>query len=512
MAGLVELARSLTGLGGAPLAHLQRLVVSWGPLADLCFADLLLLVPLAHDPGDQFVVIGQVRPSTSQTLYHRDLVGELVAERERPPVARAFRSGQIVEAEVTAPPLHERVRVVAIPVRWADEVIAVCSRESAPSIGRRPGELERTYVAVFERFARMIAAGAFPFGAEDVETEEAPRVGDGAVVLDAAGRVTYASPNAVSALRRVGVQANVWGRRLDEVGLGEVVVATAFAIGAPVTEEIERGREATVIMRCLPLLEAGQVTGALVLVRDVSELRRRDRLLVSMDTTIREIHHRVKNNLQTVSSLLRLQGRRVAVPEARDAIEESVRRIHSIALVHETLSREAGDDVSFNEIVRPLVRMVEELVGPDRRVRIAVTGSAGRLPVDVATPLAVVLTELLQNAVDHAYPLPRARPGCGQAPAAGRVVLALDNDGERLVVTVVDDGVGLPPGFDAVRTEGLGLSIVRSLVTSQLEGTLSVGRREDDPRGGAEGSGTVVTVQVPLDRAARGRAAPVTGR
>src|SRR5207237_6543108 len=113
----------------------------------------------------------------------------------------------------------------------------------------------------------------------------------------------------------------------------------------------------TVMLRCLPLVEDGTVTGALVLLRDISELRRRDRLLISMDATIREIHHRVKNNLQTISSLLRLQGRRLDSPEAKGAIEESVRRIRSIALVHETLSRETGADGQFNDLVRPRVRM-----------------------------------------------------------------------------------------------------------------------------------------------------------
>src|SRR5947209_11033897 len=96
--------------------------------------------------------------------------------------------------------------------------------------------------------------------------------------------------------------------------------------------------------------------------RDVTDVRRRVRMLMSKDATIREIHHRVKNNLQTIASLLRLQRRRVANAEARDALAESERRIRSIAIVHETLSRDAGDVVDFNEIVGPLVRVVEESV------------------------------------------------------------------------------------------------------------------------------------------------------
>src|SRR3546814_12726018 len=112
----------------------------------------------------------------------------------------------------------------------------------------------------------------------------------------------------------------------------------AFSIGAPVTEEVEHGGEVTVLIRCIPLIDHGIVSGAVVLTRDISDLRRRDRLLLSKDATIREIHHRVKNNLQTISSLLRLQARRFASPEAKLAIEEPVRRIRSIARVHETPS------------------------------------------------------------------------------------------------------------------------------------------------------------------------------
>jgi two-component sensor histidine kinase len=461
-------------------------VASWGPLADLCFADLLLFVPVTGEDHRRYVVVGQVRPTTNQTVYRQDFVGEIVDEVDRPLVARAARSGEIVEGEINRSPLHDRVRVLCIPVRYQGQVVAVVSRESMPTMGREPGELERTYVDVFNRFARMIAAGTFPFAADDAESEEAPRVGDGAIVLDPDGRVDYASPNAVSALHKIGVHANAEGMRLGELGLEEVAIRTAMAIGAPVTEEIERGQEVTVLLRCLPLIDEGNVTGALVLLRDISELRRRDRLLISMDATIREIHDRVKYNLQTISSLLRLQGRRLESPEAKGAIEESVRRIRSIALVHETLSRETGDDVSFNDIVRPLVRMVEEsLLSPDRPVRVSVEGDAGKLPARVATPLAVVLTELLQNAVDHGYP-----EGMG-FDWSGRVVVTLHNDGQQLQALVRDEGVGLPEGFRIEDATGLGLSIVRSLVTSQMEGTIEM-------RPWESGSGTVVDVRVPL--------------
>ena len=108
--------------------------------------------------------------------------------------------------------------------------------------------------------------------------------------------------------------------------------------------------QATVILRSIPLRTAGEHTGALVLLRDVTELRRRERELVTKDATIREIHHRVKNNLQTVAALLRLQARRLDIPEGRVALEEAVRRVGAIAVVHETLSQTFDETVDFDEV------------------------------------------------------------------------------------------------------------------------------------------------------------------
>ena len=480
--------------------HLQRLVASWNMLADFCFSDLVLFVPLSADAeggqhgesaaapdGEQrFLVVGHVRPSTTQTLYRDDLIGEEVTEDERPIVSRSMRLQEIIEGEIAVRAVHERVRVLCIPVRHEGETIAVLSRESTPSVGRSPGELERTYIDIFNKFARMIAAGTFPFRLDDSDSKESPRVGDGVVVLDRGRCVEYASPNAVSALHRMGVHANTQGMRLGELGLDDEPVRDAFTVGKPITQEIERG-EVIILLRCIPMLDSQGVSGAVVLFRDVTEIRQRDRLLLSKDATIREIHHRVKNNLQTISSLLRLQARRTGSEDAKSAIAESVRRISSIALVHETLSREAGEDVAFTEILRPLVQMVAEAVSsPDRHIDFTVTGDAGFLPAQIATPMAVVLTELLQNTADHAFPLG------AECSGDARVVIDLGRDTSELVIRVLDNGVGVPEGFTVEGAKGLGLSIVRALVTSDLRGRIVVTTPDDGP-------GTVVALHIPLE-------------
>ena len=497
MATVADIVRQHTSLSKDQTTHLVNLVGEWGMLADLCFADLLLWVPTNDD---DWVVVAQVRAATGQTLYDTDWVGSRVTTPERPFLAEALSTTSIAEADVVVADDPDDVHVMAIPVVHEGAPIAVLTQERSARGGRQPGQLERTYLGLFDSFAEMIRGGTFPFRGRVADSSVAPRVGDGAVVLDANCRVRYASPNATSALHRVGITAPAVGQTLAELGVVDSSLRQAFERRQPVVEEFEQTPEVTLLTRCIPLVDGSgtdaTVTGALMLLRDVSELRRRDRMILSRDATIREIHHRVKNNLQTISSLLRLQGRRLESDEAKAAVAESVRRIRTIALVHETLSREAGDDVAFIEVVRPLLRLVEEgLQSPDRPMRFTVVGDGGRLPATIVTPLSVVLTELLQNAIDHGFP---------EGAGGGNVVVGLGSDDESLSVTVTDDGRGIEPDFDLSAAKGLGLSIVRTLVTTELDGTIEMRPAHPDeleavglsPRPGH--TGTVIELRVPV--------------
>jgi two-component sensor histidine kinase len=466
-------------------------------LSDLSFSDMLLFVPAVRPArttaalagpeiageGQGFVVVGQVRPTTRQTLHQQDLLGREVAESERPLLARAWALKSVVEGEVPVAARSEQARVVCIPVRFEGEVVAVLTREAPLIVGRRAGELERVYVAIFDRLARMVAAGTFPFPVDELLSSEAPRVGDGVMTLDASGRVEFASPNAVNALHRLGIYRAILGASLVELGLEHNPVTAAFNGLVPVSEELELG-EVSVFIRCIPLLDQGKATGALALVRDVTDIRRRDRLLMGKDVAIREVHHRVKNNLQTISSLLRLQSRRVPKGVARHALEEAERRVRSIAVVHEILSRDTADQVDFNEILPSLVRMAEDLSSTASPVKVTWSGEAGEMGAQVATPLAVALNELLQNAVEHAF----IAHSEGSQP---EVHVSLDRQGDDLSVQVKDNGSGLPDDFSIEKTTSLGLSIVRSLVNSQLGGKIRM----------YSSGGTVVELVVPIGRA-----------
>ncbi|MGA2521259.1 MAG: sensor histidine kinase [Acidimicrobiales bacterium] len=502
-----------TGLDAVSLAHLKRLLGSWGVLSDLSFSDLLLVAPVTGSGGGRLVVLGQIRPTTWATLLRVDLVGQVFDSTDLPVVTETLATGMPASGFADIPvPVHFRLpsdpdatgevpavpdtaQLECVPVRHhPGDPIAVLIRV-APHEDRRAGRLERVYRDLYNRLAAMVATGDYPFVGEEISIEDAPRVGDGLVLVDPDGYARYTSPNAMSALHRMGVTDVVEGRRLSEVGIDDTAVDWALRSGCPYTEEVERRPDVIVLLQVTPLLEQGTVTGAMVLLRDVTDLRRLDRLLLSKDAAIREVHHRVKNNLQTISSLLRLQARRLEPGRGQEELREAERRVRSIALVHEILSREPGDQVPFDEIVGSLVRMAEDSVVSGDLVSIRVTGDVGEVGADVATPLAVVLAELLQNAVEHAFPgLDGSEGDEGSGPVSeraepvGHVDLVLANDGRRLTLQVRDDGCGLPEGFDIDRTTSLGLSIVRDLVTSQLEGTISM----------ESNGGTLVTLELPV--------------
>ncbi len=485
MATLGELTRQHMALDAGARAHLRRLVGSWAPMADLSFSDLLLFGRTDPAvPDAELVVLGQVRPATAQTLYVDDQIGRLIPIEQRPLIRQAFETGEVHEEEIELLTLGRRVRITAIPVLHDGDVLAVVSRESRQLEDRLPSELEWTYLDVFQRLSQMMADGTFPFPFEDAVSEESPRVGDGALVLEAGTRVTFSSPNAVSALHRAGYHGRIVDRRLEDLGFDGGLIESAYKLQVPILSELERGDNVTILTRILPLIADGTVTGALVLMRDVSDLRRRDRMLVSMDATIKEIHHRVKNNLQTVSSLLRIQGRRLESPEAKTAIDESVRRIQSIAIIHEMLAASGGDEVALTEVIQPITSMAESsLVSSDRPIRFRLVGEGPTLSASKASSLAVVITELLQNAIEHGFP-----PGTD----GGAVTVELVNGPTELRVRVHDDGVGVHDDFDVATSGGLGLTIISTLISGELGGALKI-----KPATGPQ-RGTVAEVRVTI--------------
>lgn len=474
MASIEDYVQGRSPLSADQVHRLRELVADWQLLSDLSFADLILWVPLRKDMKSWptgYVAVAHIRPTTAATLFPHDVIGEEITYGARPHIDQALSSAEIIRDTQPEPMGDFMVKEETIPVIFDEHVIGVISRHRNSELMRQPSRLELNYREIAHNLYRMISEGTFPYPDAGSLFDPAPRVGDGLIRLDVNGVVSYASPNARSAFSRLGWMSEVEGHLLGEVAQSlarvrpdahEETIALGLTGKSLKRVEIENAG-GTIDFTVLPLIKSGDRIGAIVMLNNVTELRRRERELVTKDATIREIHHRVKNNLQTVSALLRLQARRIEDPGASAALNEAVRRIASIALVHETLSSSRDSSVAFDEVLDSLVSHAIELSPRMNELHIERTGKLGSLEPRIATPLALVITELIHNALEH-----------GLAEEGLALGIHVSSNGSELSVTISDDGVGFPEGFDISTSPNLGLQIVRTLTENELRGTLSL--------------------------------------
>jgi len=454
--------------------RIRELTADWQLLADLSFADLILWVPLRKDFKSWptgYVAVAHIRPTTAATVFPQDVIGDEIAWGARPRIDQALSGAEIVRDAQPEKFGELLIKEETIPVIFEEQVIAVISRHRNAELMRQPSRLELNYREVAHNVYRMVAEGTFPYTDHSELFDSAVRVGDGLIRLDVSGAIIYASPNAISAFNRMGLAGELDGNVLGEIArkvsqiqreAHEEAMEVSLSGKSLRRVEIENTR-GTVDLLVLPLLAGGDRVGAIVLLQNVTELRRRERELVTKDATIREIHHRVKNNLQTVSALLRLQSRRIEDPAASAALNEAVRRIASIALVHETLSSSTEASVAFDDVLDRLITHALELSPRMGELNIARTGEIGSLDPRIATPLSLVVTELIHNALEH-----------GLAESGANLTVEVSRLEDAAQIVIFDDGVGLPDGFTILESANLGLQIVRTLTENELKGTIQL--------------------------------------
>ncbi|MDR3202361.1 MAG: sensor histidine kinase [Bifidobacteriaceae bacterium] len=456
---------------------LERLTADWQVVADLAFADLILWLP-TRDGGH--VAGALCRPGTGPTIYYHDIVGQLASPGQAAEFERVRELGVIKHNREPRWSGDYDVSEEVIPVARRGRILAIMTKQVNTATTRTPSRLELNYIEIADELIGMISRGEFPSpAAPSGPTRHSPRVGDGLLRLNAEGEIMFASPNALSVFHRVGLFGELVGYSLVELIADRIEgtstdtdTAMAVALGRVpwLTEVVLSGT--ALALRSVPLTVRGIRTGTLILARDVTDLRRRELELMTKDATIREIHHRVKNNLQTVAALLRLQARRTEAPEAKAALDEAQRRVATIATVHDLLSQTLNETVDFDEAFGRNLRLAADAASAGVSVKTIRAGGFGQLSADDATVLAIVLTELVTNAVEH-----------GLGPKGGGTVwITAEREESRLTVTIADDGVGLG-GHDPGVAGGLGTQIVKAFVTGELRGAIEWRPR---PEGGTQ--------------------------
>ena len=449
-------------------ALLERVAGHLPLLADLTHADAVLFARA----GDQVIVVGQAQPVPVPSPYALPLaVGRTMARDEAPNVFRVVVDGrarnQVTTTVIRGAPVLQEVFAVR---NERGEVVGALRSEMLLIEHERQRRRDVTFRRAIARARDLIIAGRLRGG------ERLGRLGvhDGVMVIDSAGRIEYLSAPAEHMYRRLGYADNLVKTQLQELETNEYICFKAMERGVCLEQRVQE-QDLVWIKRVVPLVSSDHSawtsrligrrsvpTGAVVAIQDVTDELQKEQELKIKTAMIQEIHHRVKNNLQTIAALLRLQARRTGRPEVADQLLESVGRIISIAVVHEFLSHEETSVINIHEVSNRILAEVRNgILDRSRPINLALEGTRSfLLPAQQATSCALIINELVQNAVEHAF----------VGRSGGTITVKLVEQGDSLCIEIQDDGRGLPPDFDTVRDGGLGLQIVRSLVREDLKG------------------------------------------
>lgn len=450
---------------------LHTLIVDWGVIADLGYMDLFLFLPVSDG---HFIFTGQCRPNTRISTRTEDYVGRLALDENRPVLMGVMGQRRSVRRTYMEPGTDAGYCDVYAPVVHDGRVIGVIMRETDLSSRQRLGPVENDNISCAKVLFSMISRGQYPYATPVNTMRHNPHVVNGTLTLNSEGVVRTASPNAISCLKRLGYIHDVTSRSFAEV-LDELVPRDEnrpddfadIVSGQKSAEGTLLGNGAAIAVRDLPLIgEDGRNTGAVILCRDVTELRRSDQELETKDATISEIHHRVKNNLQSVSSLLHLQAARSANPEVKAALQQAQRRVQTIAAVHDGLSQSADEMVDVDALLPKLLRMsIDVEKGADQDITLSFSGKFGRMPSQDATPLSLVLSELVTNAVEHGF----------EGRKKGHISVSAARWGNTINIFVEDDGSGIPASAADGTSEpsGLGTQLITTFVRSDFGGKVT---------------------------------------
>ena len=463
MDDITRLCREQTRLTMLQISLLSRMAIVFPFLADLAHGELKVYVR-TKDP-ESFLIVAQQRPHTVYLPGKDSAVGCRVRSIEEPLIKETFQTGKPARGKREWN-YGSMVDMFTFGIHDGDKVIGVLNFEV---------DLDKLSI---EGYSHLLdAAVAVLYHARHILNPEQFRpitASDGIIITDAHSRIVFADAAAVRIYRVLGV-GSLRGGHLFDRQMTQHVTRETVETDRPWQKEITAGG-LILIRREIVVREGGNLCMRIVIISDVTETRAKDKEIRIKSAVIQAIHHRVKNNLQAIASLLRIQARRAKTAEVKAALKESVNRILSISVVHEYLSQQGSEDIDVQEVMGHIFDLAaRNMTDRDFLIRTEFKGPRLILPSKCASSVALVLNELVLNAMEHAF----------TGRKSGLIGLAVQEDADHWHLDFYDDGVGMPEGFADMPRKSLGLTIVQTLVEGDLGGTFAI---ENDERGLGHGT------------------------
>ena len=408
--------------------------------------------------SDEAMVVYHRYPREGKSVYKRSVVGEKALRENEPGVLRTLETGISSHEFIAKTQENQLIRQTVYPIKNKRKVIAVLIIEKDISEAIKENfdivknqydmkDVSSTLTAmVMERFNESISN----------------QLNDAILVFDKYGYVRLKNNIADTYYRNLGYLEDIQGLHYDHLSLDQTTFGDIMMEGASSSckREVHIGAYYFSIKKSFIYEENFRLV---VILHDLTEMKDKEAEIISKSVANREIHHRVKNNLQTVASLLRTQGRRCKSDEAKKSLNESVNRILAIAATHELLSKQLGNCVDMTEVIQSIIHNIERCFIDCKNVNVETdVHQAIYMDSDRTVAIALIINELMQNSYEHAFHDNRNGTIC---------VNVIEEQG-YITIEVNDDGIGFDIATCA--NKSLGLTIVQSYVKDKLKGNIQM--------------------------------------
>ncbi len=458
---LESLCRQHSDLTAADIELIKKHAECLDSIAELMRADLF--IDCATRDPDIAVVVAQARPTSIESLYAGSVVGKFARRSKEPAVIRTLEVGMPTIDMSGVTQEDKSVRQTVTPLKnGAGQVIGALIAEKDVTERVRA---EKKLSVLTQSTGQLVERGALSLGVSGLPCH----VTDGILIFSRSGICTYANPVAEKIYQNLGYIEPLEGLSFANMTFHGVKFEEILQRKQIVLNDMEIGSYIFHIKYTYVKNKNGDFSGVVMLINDVTEVKNKEKELVLKTVAISEIHHRVKNNLQTIASLLKLQWRRVDDPLAKTAFNESISQVLSIAATHEILAEDGKDDVDIMTMLEKIkVNTIKHGLLAKKGITINLKGDTFFCDSDTATSIALVVNEVTQNCLKYAF----------VGRDSGTIDIEICNGAMYSNISIIDDGIGF--NLNSESPDKLGLQIVKRIVTEKLKGNFST---ESSPNG-----------------------------
>lgn len=458
---IAEICKKYTSLTSSDINELIKVSDMLPTISELVRADVFLdCITKDHTKA---VVVAEAKSLYTKSNYINSVVGEIALQENEPAALRTLNTGVSTRGLKAITQENKSVIQNTVPVRNKQGgVIAVLIIEQAVDkmFKDEKGIEDVIFFKSLEDFPEI-----FRYLGHNLNLIT-QNIDDSIVIFDRYGVAIYANLCAKRLYKNLGYRDNIIGMDfnnlvLDEISFEKILMDDYFIIPEATAGNLDLEIKYSVMR------QKGKVTGVNMIIKDITEVKEKEKELILKSVVIKEIHHRVKNNIQTIVSLLRLQSRRVDDEYLKKAFNESISRILSISVTHELLAQEGIDEVDIKSVLKMMSKnTLDYIANSEQDIEVEVLGDNFSVDSDRATSIALVVNELIQNSIEHGF----------ENREYGYIEIKIYKGEIHSTISVKDNG----KGFDIkdIKRNSLGLNIVEQIIKDKFEGDFVIDSTE----------------------------------